>query len=295
MSYNLTNDTLPVVADAANYSVLAQFENKIILGRIPRLTVAFPEYYHPGDYVILLFNGGTLSGTVNMSPFEIKAPAVMFVSVEHILHLSSVSDGLSVDTLAFKHSVGEDLKVNMPLSLMQQLMVRPTVSLSDEEMHVALNYFDLMSSVIRCGTIADKYSTLLHLMRSLTTLLCGAYQAGIGGEPLSRSETIAGRFIMLAESNCRKHHDIGWYASELCISPKYMANVVKSVTGMTAGDCISENLVRQAKSLLLTTTLTVQQISDRLGFQNQSHFGTFFRRHAGVNPKTFRHSVTTAR
>lgn len=276
------------MADTANYSVLAQFENKIILGRIPRLTGDFPDYYHSGDYVLLLFNGGTVSCTVNLRPFEIKAPAVMFVSVEHILHFSSASDDLRVDTLAFKHSVGEDLKVNLPLSLMQQMMVRPTVPLSDREMRIALDYFDLMSSVIRCDTIGDKYATLLHLTRSLTTLLCGIYQSGLGGESLSRAEEIAGRFMLLVECSCRKHHDIGWYASELCISPKYMANVVKAVTGMTVGDCISENLVRQAKSLLLTTSLTVQQISDRLGFQNQSHFGTFFRRHAGTNPKAFR-------
>ncbi len=55
-----------------------------------------------------------------------------------------------------------------------------------------------------------------------------------------------------------------------------------------AGECIAYNLIRQAKSLLLTTTLPVQQIADRLGFRNQSHFGTFFRREVGAGPKAFR-------
>ncbi len=44
----------------------------------------------------------------------------------------------------------------------------------------------------------------------------------------------------------------------------------------------------KAKSLLRASTLSVQEISDRLGFQNQSHFGTFFRRAVGVSPKAFR-------
>jgi AraC-like DNA-binding protein len=44
----------------------------------------------------------------------------------------------------------------------------------------------------------------------------------------------------------------------------------------------------QAKSLLRSTTLSVQEISDRLGFQNQSHFGTFFKRHTDLSPKAFR-------
>ena len=64
--------------------------------------------------------------------------------------------------------------------------------------------------------------------------------------------------------------------------------LVKQVTGRSAGECIAYNLIRQAKSLLLTTTLPVQQIADRLGFRNQSHFGTFFRREVGAGPKAFR-------
>jgi AraC family transcriptional regulator len=40
--------------------------------------------------------------------------------------------------------------------------------------------------------------------------------------------------------------------------------------------------------MLSTSAMPVQQIADRLGFQNQSHFGTFFRRAVGVSPKAFR-------
>jgi AraC family transcriptional activator of pobA len=43
--------------------------------------------------------------------------------------------------------------------------------------------------------------------------------------------------------------------------------------------------------LLLTTALPVQQISDRLGFKNQSHFGTFFRREVGMSPRAFREKM----
>ncbi|MBQ8056001.1 MAG: AraC family transcriptional regulator [Paludibacteraceae bacterium] len=57
---------------------------------------------------------------------------------------------------------------------------------------------------------------------------------------------------------------------------------------MPAIKCIEINLIRQAKSLLLTSSLTIQQISERLGFQNQSHFGTFFRRNIGMSPKFYR-------
>ena len=76
-------------------------------------------------------------------------------------------------------------------------------------------------------------------------MLCGVYQLDPVNTRLTRAEEIAGRFMVMAERFCRKHHDIGWYADELCLSPKYVANVVKEVTGNTAGDCINDNLVRQ--------------------------------------------------
>lgn len=105
---------------------------------------------------------------------------------------------------------------------------------------------------------------------------------------LSRAEELSGRFLALVEMHCHEHHSIDWYANELCLSPKYVANVVKQVTGRSAGECINYNLIRQAKLLLLTTALPVQDIADRLGFQNQSHFGTFFRRSVGKSPRAFR-------
>lgn len=67
-----------------------------------------------------------------------------------------------------------------------------------------------------------------------------------------------------------------------------MANVIKDVTGRSAGEFITTNLAMQAKSLLRSTTLSILEISDRLGFQNQSHFGTIFKRHTDLSPKAFR-------
>ena len=51
---------------------------------------------------------------------------------------------------------------------------------------------------------------------------------------------------------------------------------------------INAHLMAQAKWLLGSSSLSVLEISYRLGFQNQSHFGTFFKRHEGLPPAAFR-------
>jgi AraC-like DNA-binding protein len=76
----------------------------------------------------------------------------------------------------------------------------------------------------------------------------------------------------------------------MCLSTRYVANTVKETLGMTASACIEQALMQRAKTLLYTTTLPIQEIADQLGFQNQSHFGTFFKRHTGCSPAAFRKS-----
>lgn len=276
---------VPIVDYAENYKVVSRCGNKIVHGRISQLIPRFPDYYHSGEYILLLFNRGNLKCSVNLREFEIKSPAAMFVSVEHLLHVSEADREVEVDCLTLKHGVGEDLGLNMDYNAFLRILVQPLAVLSEEEMKVAHAHLGLIDRILMRQSDSVRYGMVLHQIRSLAALLVNAYQHSCEHHMMSRNEEIAGRFMSLVEECCREHHDVAWYAGRLCLSPKHMSHVVKSVTGMPAVRCIEANLTRQAQSLLLTSSLTIQQISERLGFQNQSHFGTFFRRNTGMSPK----------
>ena len=64
--------------------------------------------------------------------------------------------------------------------------------------------------------------------------------------------------------------------------------VVKKVSGRTASDWIDEYVVLEAKQMLRTTTLTVQEVSRELNFANQSFFGKYFKKHVGMSPSEYR-------
>lgn len=113
-------------------------------------------------------------------------------------------------------------------------MMHPAASLTQYEMNMALEYLSLIKNVIKWEMAEYKHETLLHLLCSMANMLCNVYQGSFERYPLNRNEEIAGKFVSLVERNCKKHHDIQWYASQLCLSPKYVANVVKEVTGLTA-------------------------------------------------------------
>ncbi|MFR3101268.1 MAG: helix-turn-helix domain-containing protein, partial [Parabacteroides distasonis] len=64
--------------------------------------------------------------------------------------------------------------------------------------------------------------------------------------------------------------------------------LVKNVSNRTAGEWIDNYVVLEAKALLSSSTLSIQEISDRLNFTNQSFFGKYFKQHVGISPTEYR-------
>lgn len=73
------------------------------------------------------------------------------------------------------------------------------------------------------------------------------------------------------------------YSGGLCITPKYLPRIIKDITGYTALDYIENYVVTEAKAMLNSTMMTVQQISDSLNFPSQSVFGKYFKRVTGMH------------
>ena len=160
--------------------------------------------------------------------------------------------------------------------------------LSDKQLDLVLRYFDFLRALIE----DNQHKAALNMVNSLVYYLleCKAtYPKKEHG--LTRAEQICGQFITLVEMHCNEQHRVEWYADRLHLSPKYLSNVFKQTLNTSPNTFIDQALIRHAKSLLSSTSLSVQQISDRLGFQNQSHFGTFFKRQTGLNPSAFKKTI----
>ena len=284
------NGDLPVMYDSEKIITRTSWHNnEIQVAEIGNyISEETPEYFRANHYAILFITQGTLSGIFNQVGIEMKAPAAAFIFNDHELHYISSSPDLKIRLLSFSPIIAEKLMLSLPYDKLHFAYVRPASQIDAPNMQTIMLYLDLVEELMRKET-PNRQTTILHLIRSLVSFLYGFYTDNLASQkPFSRAEELTGRFLSLVDQCCHEHHDIKWYAGELHLTPTYVANVVKQVTGNTAGDCINEILIRKAKSLLLTSTFSVQEISDRLGFQNQSHFGTFFRRATDVSPGRYR-------
>lgn len=104
----------------------------------------------------------------------------------------------------------------------------------------------------------------------------------------TRRDEIFRLFLRLLEENYLTEKSTAFYASKLCMTPKYLSSVIKEQSGKSCSAWIDEYISLNARSLLKESTLSIKQISYRLGFPSLSVFGRFFKRVNGITPKAFR-------
>ncbi len=75
------------------------------------------------------------------------------------------------------------------------------------------------------------------------------------------------------------------------MSPHYFASLFKQSTGFTPHQYITQCRIEKAKQLLRQKYLPIIEISQQVGFQNQSHFTRVFRQYTQTTPKAYRNSL----
>lgn len=104
----------------------------------------------------------------------------------------------------------------------------------------------------------------------------------------SREQRIFADFMQLVAQYAISQHHIDFYASRLCLSPRYMSAIIKKVSGKAAKQWIDDALVARIKVALRHTDKQVAQISDEMNFPNNSFFNKYFKRLTGVTPGQYR-------
>lgn len=103
-----------------------------------------------------------------------------------------------------------------------------------------------------------------------------------------RSEEYYNKFMSLLNQHFKNERSIGFYASKMYITPKYMTTLIKKTSGRSAMDWINEYVIMEAKNLLRYTDMSIQEISVYLNFSNQSFFAQYFKRFSGCSPSEYR-------
>lgn len=112
--------------------------------------------------------------------------------------------------------------------------------------------------------------------------------SGVGQRPAEHYN----RLLSLVAAHHRTAHDVAFYADQLAITTRYLSQVTNAAVGKSPKQVIAEYILHEAETLLRTTSLTIKEVSTRLGFSSQVQFGKFVQKLRHCSPTELRRMVS---
>ncbi len=95
-------------------------------------------------------------------------------------------------------------------------------------------------------------------------------------------------FRQMLEENYKTAKDVSFYAEKLNVRPVQLNEIIKKITGITAGEFIRNKIIEEAKKMLYSTDLNTKEIGFVLGFDDPAYFSRFFKKYTGSTLSDFR-------
>lgn len=237
---------------------------------------------------ILLVKQGTASPIINLVPRSLKAGDVVFLASNSLVRFEQFSDdvhgaGLSMSDDLFDMALGS----TMPAAFDGHL--RDFVLHLDAKQ---FNHLDDMHHLLynQVALSGDSLQVTLHLIGAFIHQVAHYWQASEAYEHQvqSREQQLFANFMQLVAQHAPTEHNITFYASKLCLSPRYMSTIIKRVSGKPAKQWIDDAIVARIRVALRHTDKQLTQISDEMNFTNTSFFSKYFKRLTGMTPLEYR-------
>lgn len=238
---------------------------------------------------------GETSLTSNLQEFRLKKDSLFIFSPKHILQVQSnnrFKAHLIVIAPDFLKRINIDTKRMMPLFL--QFGSLPCMELTHAESQSLRNFISMVEQELK-GSETDFSSEIIGGLIATTIYKVGdilthylTEHPEVDSPIHNRAEEYFRQFTELLGEHYKHERSVGFYARQLCITPKYLTTLIKRISGKSVSEWIDNYVILEAKTLLKYSNMSVQEIAYYLNFPNQSFFGSYFKRNAGMSPSQYK-------
>ena len=250
---------------------------------------------HVAMNAIAICTKGKVQGTLNGQVIELHKNQVAIIPQNVIVSDPMVSPDFDLKAMFFTNRIlqsflREKMSVWNDVVYIRRLHV---ITMEDKDLPFYTNFYEMLRL---CFDEPDDHpfrtDIIQSLLRAAILGLCGALKQRILSDHTTPDAGTANnhfqRFLDLLHSVEVKHRSVEWYASELCITPKYLSAVCKKNSGKTANEWITEHVLEDIRYYLKQTDYSIKQICNQTGFPNPSFFGKYVKEHLGTTPAQFR-------
>ncbi len=244
-------------------------------------------------YVVIWVKKGTGVHLIDMEKFELQDNMVYCISPGqvHLLKQNGDAEGYVISfTNDFMGTDESNLEILFSSGLFNTFSQSPVIKVEEDladEMEDAVkrmmkefaNFYILRSEILR------------GFLKIFLIYLTRQFEKSSQQPAQSKNIDLMRRFLASLEKNYTTKRMVTDYAEELVVTPNYLNEVVKKVSGFPASHHIQQRIILEAKRQAAYSSVTMKEVAYHLGFDDMAHFSKFFKNASGVSFTDFRKSL----
>lgn len=240
-------------------------------------------------YTIFLFKAAEGSIIIDHQEFDLKPLKFFFINYNQVYHFkdfqSNVGDVLMFTKSFYNYVYTGNKMIKSDTALND---VAPYLLLSEEsEIDLSQTFEELRREYLKNKLLRKEIICLLLKVFVLKYIRNSNKKNRID-RSLNHKKEIVEKFGYLVNQYYKDLKTTSKYAEKLNLSPNYLNVLIKESLDISAGQMIKNRVILEAQRLLMHTTLSVIEISYELGFNDNSHFGKYFKSATKYSPNEYR-------
>ena len=257
-----------------------------------------PTIFSPMKFssVVILFI--CLEGEVvtyrNLRDYQIRKNDVTLVKSGVFGKLKSFGKDVRFVGLAMQEELLFPMFNDFDMSVFhEKIVTNPVCSLSEGLIRECVSLYKLIKERLRDHAEDNLQEKIIKgYLQTLISIVYSQYDKMVVSkkgiwDSFTRQQDYFNRFMDLLQENYTRERNVAFYAKRLCVTPRYLSRVIRSVSGHFANEHIDIFVIEEAKQLLRSKQFTVLQVSEMLSFTNPSFFTRYFKRHTGFSPTDY--------
>ncbi len=247
---------------------------------------------------LVLILQGEIDITIDYKTYKVSANHIMDTGSKHIIENVKYYPGIfGYHILIDKSFCEEVLQEKRPLSLNFVLSKRshPICQISDKQAFMLNQKIKVLKEDIERkdhfyyeDLIKNNLSMFMMEIANCAQLPKKENKPNFAK---NRKDIIVTDFINHLNNGESRNLTIEKIANKLCITPQYLAQVLKEKTGRNTSQWITSTKITEAKILLRKPNLSIGEIADTLKFSDLSSFSKFFKKNCGMSPLQYKNKT----
>ena len=256
--------------------------------------------FHQDFFTFIFVKDGVGKYTVDTHTFQVAPHSVCFANPGtcRTFDWSKIEEVylITVWEAFLKEYVSQEVFEEFPFLLTD--MVSPKIV--NDDVYDTLEDLYLQIRRVYTDQSSDKHKIIGHLLAALLYQVKARFrQYDDTVVEVDRSLQIVQSFRQhlekhyrdLSAGNVQTMYKVQDYADAQNLHPSYFSSVIKSKTGKPITTWIADKVIAEAKALLQHSSVSIKDITYRLGFLETAHFSNFFKKHTQMSPVHYRKNI----